>query len=66
MNRIKNQIKKVGLRSYIKSRILTPREIVYGFKHCREMFCDFSIGNALFCARYNAGPKKCIEGYDFT
>ncbi len=58
-------IKKIGLMGYIKTRILSPKQIIYGFKHWREMFNTFSIRNALFCARYEAGPSKCIEGYDF-
>ena len=58
-------IKKIGFAAYIKSRLLSPRQIIYGFRHYRDMFTEFSVKNALFCARYNAGPSKCIEGYDF-
>lgn len=48
---------------YIKSRILTPMQILAGFKS--PVFPPTSIGAILFNARYNAGPKKCIVGYDF-
>ena len=53
--------KKVPIRTLIKTRIVTPAEIIRGIKN--PAFPNNSIGNILFNARYNAG--KAIEGYDF-
>lgn len=64
-NTIKRTIKigkDISVIDFIKSRIVTPKEIAEGMKN--PVFDDKSIGSILFNARYNAG--KAIEGYDFV
>ena len=53
----------IPLGIYIKSRIITPAQLIRGFKN--PVCPPTSIGAILFNARYNAGPEKCIVGYDF-
>lgn len=62
-------IKRIGLRNYIHSRLVTPLQIKEGIedgpmnlkasKSIRMFF-----GNLLFNARYVAG--KAVLGYDFN
>lgn len=54
-------INKVGLLNFIKSRIITPKQILetkkeYGFK-------GENLGEIIFFTRYHS--LKAIEGYDF-
>lgn len=51
----------ISLFQFIRSRIVTPKEIIAGIHN--PVYDDKSIGSILFNARYNAG--KALEGYDF-
>lgn len=55
--------KDISIINFLKTRILTPKEIVNGIKN--PIFPNsHSVGDVLFSARYNA--NKAIEGYDFV
>lgn len=66
MSKIERTIKvgkDISIINFLKTRILTPKEIVNGIKN--PIFSNsHSVRDVLFSARYNA--SKAIEGYDFV
>ena len=55
------QRKDIPLLIYLKTRFLTPSEIIKGFRD--PVFPPTSLKDIIFNARYNTG--KAIPGYDF-
>lgn len=53
--------KDIPLGLFLKSRLVTPKEILAGMKD--PVYPNASIDEILFNARYNA--FKALEGYDF-
>lgn len=53
--------KDISVFNFIKTRIVTPRELLEGIK---DPICGSKHpSNIIFSARYRAG--KALEGYDF-
>ncbi len=54
----------ISVIDFLKTRFLTPSEIINGYKAPLFEFSSKNrVGKLIFSARYNAG--KAIEGYDF-